>query len=570
MDQTSACQIFTVSLGGAAGDGVREAGNNLSQVLANAGFEVFQSFKYPSLIRGGHNYARISFAKEKVWNDHENIDVLVAMNEETIKTHLHCLRDDGVVFAEQFDDADRERLKNNAVQLPFTALAKQFNAPYIARSSVALGAFCYLIDIPLDEMIAVLSRVFKEKGAEANIALAKAGHDEMEKMGFRHYRRLAVEGAEPKTMIDGNTALAQGLKAAGLDLYIAYPMTPSTGILHYLAKMQKDFGIKVLQPENEIAGINMAIGAAYAGKRAAVGTATGGFALMQEAMSLAGMSETPVVVAVSQRSAPATGIPTHSSQADLRFAIHSGHGEFPRLVLAPGDPEEAFLCGANALNLAWKYQVPAIVLLDKHVSENMMTATIDGSSIKAEKGRVAENKEGYRRYAITDDGISPLAFPGTPGIAVKATSYEHDEQGIATEDAVEAEKMQDKRFAKGASLENEVGAHETIKVYGDPAAENAILFWGSGKTVLLEAAKYFEKPARLIQVIWMEPFDADRIIGALSGATNIIDFEYNHNGQLAGLLREQTGIVPSQAILRYDSKPFTPLELAEVVNEYLK
>jgi 2-oxoglutarate ferredoxin oxidoreductase subunit alpha len=299
-----------------------------------------------------------------------------------------------------------------------------------------------------------------------------------------------------------------------------------------------------------------------------VGTATGGFALMQEAFSLAGIAEIPIVIAVSQRQAPATGVPTHFSQADLRFVIHSGHGEFPRIVLAPGDPEEAFKCGTIALNLAWKYQMPVIVLLDKHSSENSMTSVLDPASIQIERGKILEKTEGqYSRYAITADGVSPLVFPGAAGAKVKSNSYEHDENGIVTEDCDSIQKMQDKRFAKGNTLiTKEIDRNKVVKVYGDEKAKNAIVFWGSTKTAVLEAAKFLKKPCRLVQTLWLEPFPREIVAKALEGARNIINIESNHDAQFAGLLREKTGIVAPRHILQYDSRPFDPLELAEKIN----
>ncbi|PIP45985.1 MAG: hypothetical protein COX15_01790 [Candidatus Colwellbacteria bacterium CG23_combo_of_CG06-09_8_20_14_all_42_19] len=264
-------------------------------------------------------------------------------------------------------------------------------------------------------------------------------------------------------------------------------------------------------------------------------------------------------------------MPTHFSQADMRFVLHSGHGEFPRIVLAPGDPEEAFKCGADALNLAWKYQLPVIVLLDKHVSENSTTSVLDSSAIKIEKGKLEEMPHGhYGRYALTEDGVSPLAFPGTPGIAVKSNSYEHDEDGTVTEDFDTIKKMQDKRFAKGEGLAEEMDKYETVKVYGDTKSKDAIVFWGSNKTVILEAAKFIKKPCRLVQVLWLAPFPTEKVSRALKAAKRIIDIESNHDAQFAGLLREKTGIVAEDKILRYDSRPFDPLELAEEINAYLK
>ncbi|MDI6820796.1 MAG: 2-oxoacid:acceptor oxidoreductase subunit alpha [Patescibacteria group bacterium] len=563
--------IFTIVIGGAAGDGIREAGNNLGQILAKIGYEVFISFKYPSLIRGGHNYARISFSNEKVFYDNSHIDALIALTDETVLRHLPKLSKNAVIFTENYEKEKIERQNVTLVNLPFSDFIKNTKAPVIARSSAALGAMCYLLDLPLNEMLNILHKVFQEKSLESNITLAKLGYEHLEKINFRHWKEIKRDKINTKELVDGNTALARGLIAAGLKFYIAYPMTPSTSILHFLAKKQKDFNIKVIQPENEIAVINMALGIAYTGERVAIGTATGGFALMQEAFSLAGISEIPIVIAVSQRQGPATGVPTHSSQTDLRFVLHAGHGEFPRIVMAPGDPEEAFQCGAYALNLAWQYQLPVVVLLDKHVSENLTTGILNADSIKIERGKPLEKIDNhYSRYLFTEGGVSPIVFPGTPNASVKSNSYEHDEDGIATEDLDIIKKMQNKRFKKGESILKEIEKYETVKVYGDQKSKNAIIFWGSTKTVVLEANKYLNKKAKLIQVLWMEPFDVKRISAAFNGVKNIISIESNHNAQFTGLLREKTGIEANEKILAYDSRPFEPIELAEELNKLLK
>jgi 2-oxoglutarate/2-oxoacid ferredoxin oxidoreductase subunit alpha len=491
--------IFTVGIGGAAGENVKKTGINLGKLLRDLGFEVYLSFDYPSLIRGGHNFARLSFSKDKVWTDYSKLDVLIALNEETIELHKGEMKEGSVVLS---------------------------------------GS-------PIPEMMEAFKNILKER---------------------------KIEGGEPKGEItDGNTALSNGLLAAGLDFFISYPMTPATSILHYLASKQKPDGLKVIQPENEISAINMALGVSYAGKRAAVGTATGGFALMQEAFSFAGQAELPIVIAVSQRQAPATGVPTRSSQSDLRFAIHAGHGEFPRIVIAPGDPEESFTFAALALNLAWKFQISAIVLLDKILSEHMMTSSIDGKSISVDNGKIAKEVSGnYRRYQIMEDGVSPIAFPGTPNAVIKVTSYEHNEEGATTDVARPVKAMLDKRFSKAVTIEKEMVNQETVKIYGDKTSENVVVFFGSTKGPVLEAAKYFDKPVKLLQIVWLEPFDKERISKELSGAKHIINVEGNHNGQLASLIREKTGIVMTGSILKYDSYPFDPIDLANEINEKIK
>lgn len=569
MEKDLHSDIFTIGIGGAAGDGVLEAGSNLGILLRDMGYEVYLSSNYPSLIRGGHNFVRLSFAKEKIWNDHTQLDVLIALNEETIKIHTKELNENAVVLADKFDSEDIQKFAKNAVVVPMAYSVKKLNLPPITRNSVAVGALCYLLDMSLNTMKKVLGAVFENKMPEANIKLAEIGFDNLAIGQFRHSKK--IEATTPHgEFIDGNMAFSRGLIAAGLDFYVAYPMTPSSTILHYLARRQTPSGLKVIQPESELSVINMALGMIYTGKRVAVGSATGGFALMQEAFSFAGMAELPLVVAVSQRQAPATGVPTHSSQSDLRFVIHAGHGEFPRIVMAPGDPEECFRAGDVALNLAWKFQIPVIVLLDKILSEHMMTSTLDEKSVYVDKGKIAENPgENYGRYKFSDDGVSPMAFPGTPNATIKITSYEHDEEGITTEEVQEVKKMIDKRFSKVKGILENMEGRETIKVSGDLGSENVIIFFGSTKSPVLEASKYFNKGVKLVQIIWVEPFPVEKVKKELEGKKRIICVEGNHNGQLASLIREKTGIEKTHEILKYDSLPFDPVELAEQINKII-
>ena len=558
--------ILTIGIGGAAGDGTKEAGAALGTLLAELGYEVFMSIANPSLIRGGHNFARLSFGAEKIWCDRDKLDVLVALNEESITLHQDELSPNAVIFADELTPTVTAARGANAVALPMAATAIAIGAPAVARNSVALGALGYLLDLDLAGLQKILQRIFQNKKPELNLKLAQTGFEFLKKTGLAPLKKIKP-GQTKKEFLDGNVAFAKGLLAAGLDFYVAYPMTPATSILHFLAGEQKNRKLKVIQPENELAAINLALGVAYAGKRVAVGSATGGFTLMQEAFSFAGGAELPLVVAVAQRQAPATGVPTFSSQADLRLAIHAGHGEFPRLVIAPGDPAEAFLAGAVGLNLAWQYQTPVIVLLDKIVSEHPATSQLTADQIKIESGKIAaKTGSDYRRYEITADGLSPLAFPGTPDAVVKITSYEHDENGITTEDPDLVKAMVNKRFAKAAALATEMAQQETVKIYGDQEAETAVIFWGSTKGPVLEAAKYFDRPLKLVQIVWLEPFDVGRVSAALAKVKKIINVEGNHNAQLAALIREKTGLEVSANILKYDSRPFDPIELAQQIN----
>jgi len=570
--------VFTVGIGGAAGDGIRESGSTLGAILTELGYESFMSFTYPSLIRGGHNFARITFSKDKVYSDHEALDVMIALNEESVVFHRAEMAENSVVMADTFEQADLDVLKDKALVIPMQAKAKEINAPAITRNSMALGALCYLLDLDFDLMQKVLGDVFKNKMPEMNIKLADAGYQLLKAKGFKHSKKIQPS-QEKKQFVDGNEAFGRGLVAAGLDFYVGYPMTPATTILQYLAgaaqkaaqSPEREIGsnLRVIQPESELSVINMALGMSYAGKRVAIGSASGGFALMQEAFSCAGMAELPLVVAVSQRQAPATGLPTYSSQTDLRFVIHAGHGEFPRIVVAPGDGEEAFKLGADALNLAWKYQLPVIVLLDKIISEHITSCDLKTDAIKIDRGLILTAADNYGRYQITSDGISPIAFPGTSNAVVKVTSYEHDQNGITVDDPDATKAMLNKRFAKSDRLKKSLGDQETVKVYGDRLSKDVVVFWGSTKGPVLESARYLKKKVKFVQIVWLEPFDVKRVAKELAGVRRIINIECNHDAQMANLIREKTGIEVTDKILKFDSRPFEPVALAEEINKSL-
>lgn len=564
-------EIHTIAIGGAAGDGIREAGINFTELLHELGFHTFSSFDYPSLIRGGHNFARTSYGTEPISADYKKLNMLIATDAESVHVHLLSLTEDALVFVEAAHVDALTDIRVPLIPLPMKEFAEKTKAPQIARTSSAFGAYGYFLGVPLDRLRDLARTVFANVGAEMNVKLVELGYDFMrERKAPQSVFPLPTTHTEHGEVLDGNRAVARGLMAAGLEVYVGYPMTPSTSTLQYLAKAGKTRGLKVVHPEDEIAVANMALGAVYAGKRAAIGTANGGFALMQETFALSGVAELPIAILVAMRMGPATGVATHTSQGDLQFVLHAGHGEFPRFVVAPGDVEECFVCAADALNIAWKYQIPAVILSDKHLSESYQSVHLDETSKGPDLGKRADHLDReYRRYKVTADGISPLAFPGTPNVVVKATSYEHNEEGEATELAREVQVMQDKRFRKLDSLYRDFAWFPTVKTYGDLTSDTVIVFWGSTKGAVLEAAKLLDRPVKLVQILWMEPFDADRVKRELAGARIIIDVEANHTAQLAALIREKTSIEITRKVLKYDAQPFMPRELAEEIGKFI-
>lgn len=559
--------VLTLAIGGAAGDGIREAGIYTSHFLDRLGFFAYTAFYYPSLIRGGHNLARISFGYEKVRSDHRALDVLIATNLETVKLHAGELNPDALVFVDERFAADAKAVVPSAIAVPMERFAKAMNVPRAAGIAVALGFFARLIGLTKDEAHRLVEEALVAHRYEWTLALADKGYEEAARQELPVWKTLRGTCTDPeREVVGGNKAAAKGFVAAGLEIFFGYPMTPSTSLLTYLARERTKLGITLVHPEDEIAVVNMAIGAAQAGKRSALTTATGGFALMQEGFSLAGVTETPLVAAVSQRQGPATGVPTHTAQADLRFVLHSGHGEFPRFVFAPGDPEEAYYFAAAAMHLAWEFQTPAVLLLDKTISEHLETGVLRPADIAPSRVKRWDGSGAYRRYADAEDGISPFAPFGTQNAAVKITSYEHDESGVATEEPDIVRAMADKRFRKYPAMLEAVRKLPCVKSYGDEGSDTVILCFGSTKGPAIEALRYIRRPMRVVQVIGMEPFDTEGVVRAIGGAKRIIAVEGNHDAQLAGLLREKTGIAATDTVLRWDSTPFSSHAIAEKIN----
>ncbi|MFA5236887.1 MAG: 2-oxoacid:acceptor oxidoreductase subunit alpha [Methanoregula sp.] len=546
----------SVLVGGRAGDGINNAGAMIAQLFNHLGYFVYIYTDYPSLIRGGHNFALVRAADKPIGAYNNRIDFLVALNQETLDLHLpHC--PDCTVVA----NADQVTSLKNGQTVSLNAILKEESAPSITGNSAMIGAFAKAAGIPWEIVGEVFSRHIPG-AADENIRVARRAYDRIHTI-----RPVPALSRPPQTLLSGNEAIGLGLVAGGLSAYISYPMTPSSTLLHFLAANAERFGITVIHPENEIAVILMGLGSATAGAKTAVGTSGGGFCLMTEGLSFAGMAEIPIVIVVSQRTGPSTGLPTYTGQAELQFVLHAGQGEFPRLVVAPADAGEAYRWSAVAIRLAGKYQIPAFVLPDKTLSEGTYSVDYDSlADLPVADPMLWDGQAPYQRYRDTPDGISPLAFPGRNDAIVKVNSYAHDEDGITTEDAGLVARMTEKRQRKEAHLKEELLQYPCVSVRGTAGATTALLCWGSVRNACDEVAARLG--LRVIQPVVLSPFPDQQFANACRGVDRLIAVEENATGQLAALVREHGGRVDA-TVLKYDGRPFTPGELFLRVQEMI-
>jgi 2-oxoglutarate ferredoxin oxidoreductase subunit alpha len=546
----------SVVIGGRAGDGISSAGQVIGQLIGRLGYRVHMYFDYPSLIKGGHNFAIIRGAEEKVGAVREKAEFLLALNQDTIDRHRHRLGDGGVIIT----DAGLAK-EAGAVRLPIDKILVQEDAPPIMGNSVMIGAFARAAGIGWEETESVLQKALPRETGQ-NLKVARRGYDST---GLMHAIPRLDRPSWP--VFTGNEAIGLGLIEGGLQAYFGYPMSPTSNILHFLASHAEELGIQVVQPESEIAVIQLALGGSYAGSRTAVGTSGGGFCLMTETISLAGIAELPLVIVLGQRTGPSTGLATYTAQSDLPFALHAGHGTFPRLVTAPGDLDEARFWSRAAMDLAWKYQVPAIILADKTLCEGLysldpgMPARPRAEALFADPDRLP-----YHRYAFTGSGISPLRFPPGKGAVIRANSHVHDQPGITTEEPELTREMADKRKRKGEGLKAELEGMDPVKLGGVADAPDILLCWGSNKGGCFEAGQRLG--LRVVQPVVLSPFPEEAFARAMQRAERVIAVETNEEGDLACLVR-QYGYRVDSRVLKYDGRPFFAEELQARIREVL-
>jgi 2-oxoglutarate ferredoxin oxidoreductase subunit alpha len=560
--------VFTFMVGGKAGQGVKKAASAVSGLFASMGRHVFQMDDYQSLIRGGHNFSIVSTSLREITSQYGKADLIVALDRRSYDLHLGDLAEGGTLIR----DSD-EIPEGRGIGVPITTEAKAFPDAMLRSGLAGVVCLCALLGLSKDEMRELVRREYA-RDVENNIAFAERIYDSVSAAT----PRLALErGAQPRTLLTGFEAMGLGAAAGGLDVYLAYPMTPASPLLHYLAAHDQELGIVVVHPENEVAVANMAIGCTFAGARTMVGTSGGGFALMEEAFSLAGMAESPLLFFLGQRPGPSTGVPTYTSQADLRFALNQGHGEFARIVASPGSVEEAFRLTAEMLALVWRFQTPGILLSDKHLSEATVTSAlaVDGAEWAAplahvdaakgaDAGTTAHSAGGYRRYLATKDGVSPMLFPPHREI-IKWNSYEHDEFGITTEDALGIARMQEKRTRKIEAVEEYLEGRKTVNRYGSGGP--TIFTYGSTTMSVLEALRVGGIEATVVQPIYLDPLPVWELEDYTDSYPIVV--EQSLTGQFATLLEEKAGILPAVVIGRYDGRPFDPVDLAEKIGEHV-
>jgi 2-oxoglutarate ferredoxin oxidoreductase subunit alpha len=550
---------YSILIGGKAGEGLNKAGIIIARIMNALGYRVFMYYDYPSLIRGGHNFSIIRAAPQRIYSHRTGVDFLLAMNRETLELHAH--RRSGGTVAVFNSDA----VKGEGIGIPLSQIAKEAGAPEIARNTGIIAGFCGVSGIPWEVLEGTLRKEIP-RGLEANLAIAKRAYAAVQPVPQAAIAPVSP-GGRILPFLTGNEAAGLGLLAGGLQAYVAYPMTPTSNLLHFLAGLPADLELTVVHPENEIGVVLMALGFAYAGRRVAVGTSGGGFCLMNEGFSLAGMAELPLVVMLGQRPGPSTGLPTYSCQTELHFAANAGQGEFVRFIVAPGDLEETYFWARAALSLSWRHQIPSIVLYDKNLAEHGYNFDIDAVPTLPDLPLVAwDGKAPYRRYAVTDSGVSPLAFPGTSGAIVKANSYGHDEDGITTEEPGMVTRMQEKLLRKGEGLARDLEGMPTVTVAGSTGAGDALLTWGSTAGACREAGDALG--LRVVQPVVLNPFPGTRVREALQGARRIIVVEENATGQLERILPLHALRVDGR-IRKYDGRPFALDELEARVREVL-
>ncbi len=574
-----------IKIGGPAGFGIKAAGQTLARCFARGGLHTFDLTEYPSLIRGGHNVYQVRVSPDPIRSHVLPVDVLVALDQATVDAHVSELVPGAAVVHDPKSvhlPRPPEGTRICDVPVPFDDIVDAAGGQRIMRNVAALGAVLGLAGYPLSYLTDSLHAQFARKPPEVasqNVAVATAGYQAGRDAGCPFPVRVTpLRDPVPQILVDGNEAVGTGALAAGLGMYCAYPMTPASSLLAFMAARDRDFGIVVKHTEDEIAAMNMVVGAAFAGARAMCATSGGGFSLMVEAFGLAGVSESAVVVGVFTRPGPATGMPTWTEQSDLRFVIHAAQGEFPRVVLAPGDRADAFTLTWKAFNLADQLQTPVVILGDSYLSDNRASippfdldeVTIDRGKLVAE-GDISEHREAldadglYLRYKVTEDGVSVRALPGVAGAVQVVDSYEHDEHGYGAAGEIAANRtaQMDKRMRK-LELARSLVPGPSYFGAAPADADVSVAVFGTTTGPAREALGWLRRDGiatALMQIVTVWPFPAADVSEFLRASRRTLVIEGDHTGQLEGLIRQECLLGVDASLRRYDGRPFAPEQI---------
>lgn len=574
-------QSFAVGIGGAAGQGVATPGDIFAKVFSRRGLHLNAYNAYQSIIRGGHTFLTIRTGADRISNMGDHLDLLIPLNQDTMDRHLGLLTAGGACLYNS--DSIKPGQPAAGVQLcpiPVSQLA-DISKNKVAQNTLAIGAALSMMGVGFAALEQVLAEQFRKKGQQViddNVNLARDGY-EYASQHFKPFEKPLPMTDARYAVLSGNAAMAMGGAAAGVKFYSAYPMSPSTGVLHWMAEHARKANIMVRQVEDEIGVINMAIGAAHAGVRAMSATSGGGFALMSEGLGLAAQAEIPIVVIDCQRAGPSTGVPTKTEQGDLWQMLGAAFGDYPRVIAAPLDIADCFKLIPEIFNVADKFQCPGIVLCDLLLAEGRLSVdpkeldfapAIDRGELITSNG--AEH-EPYKRYKITESGVSPRAIPGIPGFTHTVSSDEHDEDGVLISDmftnTAKRRAMMEKRMRK---VEGIAASVPPPKLYGPPNADVTLIGWGSTYGVMDEACELLLDEgitANYLPIRWLVPLHGDAILDLLKDAKHTIIVENNYSGQFARYLRSETSFVPNGHIRKYDGEPFMPHHIVEAVKEQL-
>lgn len=574
---------ITIKIGGESGQGINSIGEAVAKSFKESGFYTFGYREYPSLIRGGYASYQLEVFNQPVNCPHAKCDLLACLSRRSFHEYLRDVRDGGTIIHTiarlDIKPEEKDWIEQHQLQVEYVdaaRLAVESGGKRLMSNTVLVGLLWNIFQLPIDQPEHVIREVFAHKPhyIDVNVACLHTGYNQQLKIKQQFSFTKSEDNIPPNAaLISGNQALALGAVAAGVRTYFAYPMTPSSSILAYLASIQHETGMIVKQVDDEIAAAQMAIGSMFMGTRSLTGTSGGGFDLMTESVSLTGITETPFVCVIAQRPGPATGLPTWTSAADLMLAVYGGHGEFARVVIAASDARSAYSTVQHAFNIAESFQVPVLLLTEKQIAESIFTLDQFDPDPEIQRG-LAENLEDLKpkdRYKFTDSGVSPRWIPGSAHATYDANSDEHLEDGSLTEEAVAAKKMYDKRLRKESAILNELPEPQ---LYGPAHADITLVGWGSVKPTVLDALAHLgtqsvSSAVNYLHYEYLYPLKTEKIHQLVDTGNKMVLIENNATGQLGKLIAQETGFLFQEKILKYDGRPFFVEEVVSEINTHI-